>query len=257
MKVPQLPLNTLRDLWPRGNSKVPQLLEGMSFTASAIFIKYGILTNDVAAIAMAQFSHECGAGTEMEENLNYTAQRIAQVWPSRPGAVRYAHDPRGLADFVYGSRMGNTPGTDDGWNYRGRGLAQTTGKEEYADMQKATGMLLVQHPEQVNDPHHALEIACANFIKCGCLPFAKRGDISAVTKRLNGGYTGLQERVVWTIKWRRALQNVPLVDVMPSPIAPHPSVDPKLQRLPPPLPEQKREAFVPETWGQWIIRKFF
>ncbi len=232
----------------------------MSFTASQIFTKYGITDNNVVAIMMGQFSHECGGGTEMEENLNYSASRIRQVWPSRPNAVQYAHNPRMLANTVYGSRMGNHSGTDDGWNYRGRGLAQTTGRDEYAAMTRTLQTTLhidfLKNPGLVNDPHVALEVGVANFIKCGCLPYAKVGNVQMVTKRLNGGYIGLAERQAWTRRWQAALRNVPLIDYtgVTAPALPPHITDPV---LPPPPPEQKREAFVPETWKDWLLRKFF
>ena len=118
--------------------------------------KYGITTPLLVAHVMAQISHECGAGHDVVENLNYTAGRMMQVWPSRfPTMARrapYAGNPRALANKVYNGRMGNASGSDDGWNFRGRGASQTTGREGYARLAKATGLDLVNHPDLVNDP---------------------------------------------------------------------------------------------------------
>jgi putative chitinase len=201
----ELTLAMLRKHWPKGNSRVPGLIEGIVKSAPAVFAKYGLTTPLVQAHAMAQFSHECGAGTEMEENLNYSAKGIRKTWPKRTGAVKFAHNPRALANSVYGSRMGNRAGTDDGWNYRGRGLAQTTGKEGYAKLAKATGLDLLAHPEFLSDPEHALECGVANFIQDGCLPYAKKDDVVGVTRRLNGGLIGLAERRKWLAVWKREL----------------------------------------------------
>ena len=117
---------------------------------------------------MARISHESGAGDEVVENMNYTAGRMMQVWPSRfpslASAQAYAGNPRALANKVYNGRMGNTPGSDDGWNFRGRGAAQTTGREGYMRLAKATGFDVVNHPELVDDPRYFLECGVADFI---------------------------------------------------------------------------------------------
>jgi putative chitinase len=158
---------------------------------------------------MAQVSHECGAGTEVIENLNYSAARLRRVWPSRfpsrASAAPYAHNPRALANKVYNGRMGNRPGSDDGWTFRGRGAVQTTGREGYARLADATGLDLVDHPDLVNDPAHFLECGVADFVLCGCLPHAKSDDIVNVTKRLNGGTVGLAQRRAWLREWKAAL----------------------------------------------------
>lgn len=69
--------------------------------------------------------------TPKRENMNYTAPRIRKVWPKRPEAVKFAGDPRGLANCVYNGRLGNRVGSDDGWIYRGGGIDQTTGRDNY------------------------------------------------------------------------------------------------------------------------------
>lgn len=69
--------------------------------------------------------------TPKRENMRYTAKRIREVWPSRPEAVQFAGNPQGLANSVYGGRLGNKVGTDDGWRYRGGGVDQLTGRDNY------------------------------------------------------------------------------------------------------------------------------
>jgi putative chitinase len=85
----------LRQLWPRGDSKVPGLIAGIAAAAPTVFPKYGLTDDLTIAHAMAQFSHECGAGTEMVENTHYSAERAAQVWPLQQGDK---HPERHFAD---------------------------------------------------------------------------------------------------------------------------------------------------------------
>lgn len=82
------------------------------------------------------------------ENMNYSAKRIIEVWPSRPEAVKFAGNPEGLANSVYGNRLGNgPPESGDGFRYRGRGIgAQFTGKDQYIKWSKITGYDMVATP---------------------------------------------------------------------------------------------------------------
>jgi putative chitinase len=207
--------DVLMRLWPGGDAKIPRLRAGIIAGAPAVFAKYGITTPLLVAHVMAQISHECGAGHDVVENLNYTAGRMMQVWPSRfptmAMALPYAGNPRALANKVYNGRMGNAVGSDDGWKFRGRGASQTTGREGYARLAKATGLDLINHPDLVNDPARFLECGVADFILCGCLPFAKADDVLGVTRRLNGGTVGLAQRQAWLAKWKDALGSAPIV----------------------------------------------
>ena len=215
--------SALTRLWPSGDAKIPRLRAGIIASAPEVFAKYGITTPLLAAHVMAQISHECGAGHEVVENLNYTAGRMMQVWPSRfptmAMAAPYAGNPRSLANKVYNGRMGNAVGSDDGWNFRGRGASQTTGREGYARLARATGLDLVNHPDLVNDPQRFLECGVADFVLCGCLPFARADDVLSVTRRLNGGTVGLAQRQMWLAKWKTALGTAPMV-FAPAPVSP-------------------------------------
>jgi putative chitinase len=170
----------------------------------------------VIAHAMAQFSHECGAGSAMIENINYTPERACQVWPSRFSSAAdclakvksFAGDPdfhTKLIDSAYGGRNGNRPNTHDGSFFIGRGLSQVTGRGNYEALGAKVGLDLVNSPDLVKDPAHALECGVADFVLCGCLPFAEADDVLNVTKRLNGGTTGLDERKAWLTRWKTAL----------------------------------------------------
>src|SRR6185295_15216545 len=100
----------------------------------------------------------------------YTAGRMMQVWPSRfptmAMAAPYAGNPRALANKDYNGRMGNAPGSDDGWKFRGRGAAQTTGREGYARLAKATGLDRVHFPDLMNDPSRVDGYGVADFVLC-------------------------------------------------------------------------------------------
>lgn len=230
-------INVLYNLWPNGDQKVAGLRDGIAKSAPDVFKHFGMENALVVAHFMAQASHECGAGHDMEENMQgYTAQRICQVWPSRfrsvAAAAPYAHNARGLANKVYNGRMGNRSGTDDGYNYRGRGLSQTTGRgvadkpeDEggYAHLQRVTGLPLLEHPEMVNDPGHALFCAAADFIACGCLPYAKADKVANVSAALNVGnphatdkVVGLSSRIAWLNQWKRALGAGPVDFTLPA-----------------------------------------
>jgi putative chitinase len=205
----ELTLEMMQRHWVHGDQHVPGLIEGIAAAAATVFPKYGLSTPLTVAHAMAQFSHECGAGIEMTENLNYSAAGLQRTWPSRFGpsrAARYAHNPQLIADAVYGGRMGNAPPpSHDGWNFRGRGLSQVTGREGYAKLAEKTGLDLLEDPNLVSLPEHALECGVADFIICNCLAPAEHDDVRAVTHALNGGYIGLAERRQWLAVWKREL----------------------------------------------------
>jgi putative chitinase len=209
-----LTIETLQKLWPHSDQHIPGLAEGIIAAVPRVVEKYPDFAKPIVMThAMAQFSHECSAGLEMVENLNYSASGLILTWPTRfdrTNAARYAHSPKMIADIVYGRRMGNAPlPSDDGWRYRGRGLSQLTGRENYASIGKKLGPLieldLLDDPDLVNNPADALEIAIVDFIACGCVAPAEANDINGVTHHLNGGLIGLPGRKAWFAKWKAAL----------------------------------------------------
>ncbi len=157
---------------------------------------------------MAQVLHESGGLAIQIESLNYSAERLPIVWPSRfkpkgpLNAADYAHNQQKLGNEVYGGRMGNT-GPNDGFTYRGRGLLQLTGKDSYRE---ATNALRAQNPaapdfvalpDAVFSGQWCLAVAAAEWLAKGCHAFADQDDIRKVTRAINGGLIGLSDRIEW------------------------------------------------------------
>lgn len=198
-----LTLDIMKRRWPYGNQHIPGLMEGIVNSSTRVFDKYGVDSNLAVAHAMAQFSEECGEGLEMIESLNYTAQRLLQIFPSHFNssmALRYAHNQQMIGEIAYGGRMGNAPPpSTDGYDFRGAGLSQVTGRDGFAKLQafldkNNAGFNILETPSLIIDPDHTLECGIADWIICGCLVFAKRDDLIGETKKLNGGLNGLAER---------------------------------------------------------------
>lgn len=207
-------LPTLQRLWAHGDQHIPGLMEGIVTSAPAVFQLYEVTAPLTIALMFGQFSEECGAGLEMAENMNYSAQGLLNTFPRHftgTMAARYAHNPRMIGDVAYGGRMGNAPPpSDDGYDYRGRGLSQVTGRGGYAALQKeltakGVDIDILSDPDLISSPDHTLICGVADFVLCGCLPFAEKGDILNTTKKLNGGTNGLSSRQQWTAQWRKAL----------------------------------------------------
>lgn len=157
---------------------------------------------------MAQVLHESGGLTLRVESLNYSAQRLPKVWPSRfkptgpLDPTGFAHNEQKLGNEVYGGRMGNNE-PNDGFTYRGRGLLQLTGKDSY---RAATTILralnpaapdFVTLPDAVFSAEWCLAVAAAAWSAKNCSAFADQDDIRRVTRAINGGLIGLSDRTEW------------------------------------------------------------
>lgn len=161
---------------------------------------------------MAQMSMECYRFTRFVESLNYSVQGLADTWPSRfavdpkarprvPNAIARklgrahskAADQKAIANFVYGSRGGNKPGTDDGWNYRGRGPKQITFYDNYRECGMALGLDLLKSPDLLLVPAHGAQAAGWYWYSHGCNELMDTGDFRATTKAINGGYIGHED----------------------------------------------------------------
>ncbi|HBP6274343.1 TPA: glycoside hydrolase family 19 protein [Pseudomonas aeruginosa] len=160
---------------------------------------------------LAQVGHESAQLTRLVENLNYSAQGLANTWPSRyrgadgqPNALaqRLARNPRAIANNAYASRNGNGDGASgDGWQYRGRGLLQITGRSNYRAAGAGLGQPLEAEPELLEQPEFAALSAAWWWSTHGLNELADRGEFAAITRRINGGLIGQAERMAL---WERA-----------------------------------------------------
>jgi putative chitinase len=164
-----------------------------------VFVKYEINTPIRQASFIGQCAHESNNFKTLEENLNYKPETLMKIWPSRfpdlPTAMKYAHNSEAIANKVYGGRMGNgVEETGDGWKYHGRGLIQLTGKENYDNCGKGIGVDLIGQPGLLAQPHYAIMSAGWFWNKKGLNALADAGDFETMTKRINGGIIGLDDR---------------------------------------------------------------
>lgn len=170
---------------------------------------HGIDTAERVAFFLAQVAHESAGFTRITENLNYSAKGLAATWPRRfaldgkPNSLALSlhRKPEQIANHVYASRMGNGDvASGDGWKYRGRGLIQLTGKDNYkaASLALYCSDLLVTDPNKVLDPDVAAMTACWFWKSNGLNELADLGNVTTVTRRINGGTIGLEHRAKLT-----------------------------------------------------------
>jgi putative chitinase len=162
--------------------------------------RFGISTRLRLAHWLAQLAQESGFKPAVE-NLNYSAQRLTQVWPSRfptlTSAQRCAHNPEALANTVYAGRLGNGgPESGDGARFIGRGFVQITGRANYAKYGDLIGIDLIAQPQLAAQFGAGALIAGAFWQDHGLNRLADKGGMSvaAITQIINGGLTGLPER---------------------------------------------------------------
>jgi putative chitinase len=184
--------------------------------------EFGIKTPQRIAGFLSQCAHESGGFERLQENLNYSADGMAGIWPSRfavqepdpsrPGktkpkkdankknipnkfAVALHRKPEMIANVVYANRMGNGPTeSGEGWLYRGRGLKQLTGKDNHRACSAGLGVDLVANPDLLLEPIYAARSAAWFWSTNNCNKFADAGDIEGLTKKINGGLIGIEDR---------------------------------------------------------------
>ena len=188
--------------------------------------EFEINTPQRIAAFIAQTSHESGGYTMLSENLNYRAATLAACWPNRfavlgpdkkpkkengklvPTGVAnsIAGKPELIANMVYSSRMGNGPAeSGEGWKFRGRGLKQLTGKDNYTRCGQALELDLLSNPDLLLEPLPAARSAGWFWSANKLSEFADKGDLEGMTKRINGGLIGIAERKA---KYEKCLASV-------------------------------------------------
>lgn len=157
------------------------------------------------AAFIAQIAHESSELNHLEENLNYSAERLMIVFkkyfPSKEIADQYARQPEKIANRVYANRMGNgDEASGEGYKYHGRGVIQLTGKDNYKRCAIDIQQPLVEHPEMLLQMECAIRSATWFWIKNGLNELADKQSFVAITKRINGGTIGIEERQKYYVK---------------------------------------------------------
>jgi putative chitinase len=167
-----------------------------------ILPEYDIDTPHRVAAFMAQCGHESGGFTVMQENLNYSAKGLrgtfGKYFPNDDIAKQYERKPEKIANRVYGNRMGNGPEeSGEGWYFRGRGIVQITGKNNYTKCSQSLfeSNVLVENPDLLLETEYAIHSACWFWSAARLNELADVGDIKTMTKRINGGFIGLEDRI--------------------------------------------------------------
>lgn len=164
------------------------------------FDKYEINTLNRGAAFISQTGHESKDWQTLEENLNYSVTNINKVFPkyfSRAGRdpKPYAHNPEKLANIVYANRLGNgDTNSGDGWKFRGRGIIQLTGRDHYTNFGKTVGMTPEEVITYITTKEGALEAAVWYWSRNQINKIADTGDVVAISKAINGGDIGLEDR---------------------------------------------------------------
>ena len=189
-----------------GNKEVDDWYEALV----AVMPKYGINTERRAAHFISQCAHESNNFRSLQENLNYSAKALGAVFGryfgtgvhpaghTRRDPEEYARNPEKIANYVYMDefrkyKMGNT-NDGDGWLFRGRGLKQLTGRENYTRFGKTVDMTAEQAAEYVATPKGAVESACWFWDANKLNSIADTDDVVKMTKKINGGNIGLESR---------------------------------------------------------------
>lgn len=164
--------------------------------------QYDIHTVPRVAAFIAQCSHESGGFTILQENLNYKAPALIKLFhthfSSLDEAMQYEHEQEKIANRIYCNRMGNgDEASGEGWKYHGRGLIQLTGKSNYAKFSQAAfeDNTILDNPDHVAQPYYALYSACWFWNEHSLNDLADAQDIKQMTRKINGGYIGLDERI--------------------------------------------------------------
>jgi len=175
-------------------------LDGWYEALSSVLPEYEINSSQRVAAFIAQCTHESGGFKRLKENLNYKWESLRKVFPkyfpTDELAQEYAHKQEQIANRVYGGRMGNgDESSGDGFRYCGRGLIQLTGKNNYTKFAESIGMAVEEVPALLETFEGAVKSACWFWKTNNLNQYADAGDILTMTKRINGGTIGLEDRI--------------------------------------------------------------
>lgn len=164
---------------------------------------YEINTPLRVAHFIAQCAHESGNFVFIQENLNYKAASLRKVFgkyfPTDELAAQYANKPEKIANRVYANRMGNgDEASGDGWRYRGRGLIQLTGKDNYTFFAGSLEISVEEAAEYLATFEGAAQSACWYWEQNKLNRFADANDVKGLTRAINGGFIGLEDRIKHT-----------------------------------------------------------
>lgn len=167
---------------------------------------YGVNTPVRLAHFFAQLEHESNL-KPISENLNYSAVGLMttfkKYFPDIKIAKEYERSPAKIANRVYANRMGNGPeSSGDGWKYRGRGFIQITGKDNYILLSKDTRIDYLNNPDLLLNESDSMISALWYWNRIKANDLADKGDIKEITRRINGGYNGLSQRIDNLKKWK-------------------------------------------------------
>ena len=165
--------------------------------------RFDISTPERQACFLGQCAHESGGFSALQENLNYKQEGLCKVWPKRFPSIEdaepYHKQPQKIANKVYASRMGNgDEASGEGWKYRGRGLIQLTGHDNYKACGEALGVDLLENPDLVATPQYAALSAGWFWDKNHLNTYADKNDMQGLTKKINGGTHGIEDRIART-----------------------------------------------------------
>jgi putative chitinase len=188
-------LEQLQQILP-GNGCVEQWHQALT----QLLPDYGIDTTERIAAFLAQCAHESGQFQAIRENLNYKTTSLQKTFPkyfpTPELAEQYAKQPEKIANRVYANRMGNgDESSGDGWRYCGRGLIQLTGHDNYLAFANSIDCPLESVTDYLSTFEGAVQSACWFWETNDLNTLADYGDIKTMTKKINGGYIGLEDRI--------------------------------------------------------------
>lgn len=191
----QTTADQLSQLCPKADKEI---LKALAEALNAKLAGGGIGTSIRLRHFLAQCAHESQGFTRFSENLNYSEEGLRKIFPKyfdAAAARDYARQPEKIANRAYASRLGNgDENSGDGWRYRGRGVFQLTGRDNYRTFGKRVGADLEADPDRAADPAVAVQVAIAYWNDRRLSERADADDVEGITRGINGGTIGLEDR---------------------------------------------------------------